>query len=118
MNSRFSREGLTVSRAILFSGRASEPWYCCTISDEIAERMQLYGVTVLGVLLVSSLIALLLSHKLRAVIATPISQLVAGDYVGIGNRRLQHARAETFGRRIGRPGGPVQRNAGRYPVAR
>jgi PAS domain S-box-containing protein len=44
--------------------------------DESFERMQLYGTTVLGVLLVSSLIAFLLSSSLRAAIATPISHLV------------------------------------------
>ena len=44
--------------------------------DEIFERMKLYGTTVLGVLLVSSLIAFLLSSSLRAAIATPISHLV------------------------------------------
>ena len=55
---------------------------------EIGERIRLYGSTVLGVLLASSLLAFLLSSRLRAVIATPISQLVhattsvaeTGDY--------------------------------------
>ena len=38
--------------------------------------MKIYGATVLGVLLVSSLIAFLLSSRLRAVIEMPISHLV------------------------------------------
>ncbi len=55
---------------------------------EVTERIKLYGSTVFGVLLASSLLAFLLSSRLRAVIATPISQLVrattpvseTGDY--------------------------------------
>jgi PAS domain S-box-containing protein len=55
---------------------------------EVSERIILYGGTVLGVLLASSLLGFLLSSRLRAVIATPISQLVrattsvseTGDY--------------------------------------
>jgi len=43
---------------------------------EIAERTRIFGLTVLGVLLVSSLLAFLLSSLLRGVIANPISQLV------------------------------------------
>lgn len=55
---------------------------------ELGERTRLYGSAVLGVLLVSSVIAFLLSSQLRAAIATPVSQLVitatavsrTGDY--------------------------------------
>ena len=43
--------------------------------NEIGERITLYGVIVLAILLASSLIALLLSSKLRSLIATPISHL-------------------------------------------
>ena len=43
--------------------------------EELYERMRLYGKTVLGILLASSLIAFLLSSRLRKVIADPISQL-------------------------------------------
>jgi PAS domain S-box-containing protein len=42
---------------------------------EIGERQRLYGGTVLGVLLTSSLIAFLLSSRLRDMIATPILDL-------------------------------------------
>jgi PAS domain S-box-containing protein len=55
---------------------------------ELGERTRLYGSAVLGVLLVSSVIAFLLSSQLRAAIASPVSQLVitatavsrTGDY--------------------------------------
>jgi signal transduction histidine kinase len=62
---------------------------------EIAERMRLYGGTVLLVLLASSGLAFLLSARLRDIIATPLAQLVqattavseTGDY-GIRVRRI------------------------------
>ena len=73
---RFSSSGLLVSYGILLSGRRIGTLVLLYDLGEISERMRLYGATVLGVLLVSSLIAFLLSSKLRAVIATPISQLV------------------------------------------
>ncbi|HXM44850.1 MAG TPA: ATP-binding protein [Bryobacteraceae bacterium] len=85
---RFTNSGLTVSRSIILSGRRVGTLVLLYDLDEISERMKLYGATVLGVLLVSSVIAFLLSSKLRAVIATPISWLVGatrsvsetGDY--------------------------------------
>ena len=85
---RFNSSGLMVSRSIMLAGHRIGTLVLLYDLGEIAERMKLYGATVLGVLLVSSLIAFLLSSKLRAVIATPISQLVSatrsvsetGDY--------------------------------------
>jgi PAS domain S-box-containing protein len=85
---RFSGNGLIVSRAIMLTGHRIGTLILRYDLDEVSERMKLYGATVLGVLLVSSAIAFLLSSKLRAVIATPISQLVSatrsvsetGDY--------------------------------------
>ena len=73
---QFSNRNLTVSHAILLSGRRIGTLVLLYDLDEIAERVKSYGATVLGVLLVSSLIAFLLSSRLRAVIATPISHLV------------------------------------------
>ena len=73
---RFSNTDLTVSHAIFLSGRRIGTLLMLYDLDEIFERMKLYGTTVLGVLLVSSLIAFLLSSSLRAAIATPISHLV------------------------------------------
>jgi PAS domain S-box-containing protein len=83
-----SSRNLRVSRAILLSGRRIGTLVLVYELDEIAERMRLYGAIVFGVLLVSSVVAFLLSSQLRAVIATPISQLVdastavseTGDY--------------------------------------
>src|ERR1700691_2911812 len=85
---RFTNSGLTVSRSLFLSGRRVGTLVLLYDLDEISERMKLYGATVLGVLLVSSVIAFLLWSKLRAVIATPISWLVGatrsvsetGDY--------------------------------------
>ena len=73
---RFTNTNLTVSHAIFLSGRRIGTLLMLYDLDEIFERMKLYGTTVLGVLLVSSLIAFLLSSSLRAAIATPISHLV------------------------------------------
>ena len=85
---RFSGSGLIVSRAIFLSGRRIGALVLLYDLGEISERMKLYGATVLAVLLLSSAIAFLLSSKLRAVIANPISRLVGaatsvsetGDY--------------------------------------
>lgn len=85
---RFTAAGLIVSRAIVLSRRRMGTLVLVYDLDEIAERMKLYGATVLGVLLFSSLVAFLLSSKLRTIIATPISHLVrattsvskTGDY--------------------------------------
>jgi PAS domain S-box-containing protein len=67
---------LIASRTILLSGRPIGTLVLVYDLGEISERMKLYGVTVLSVLLVSSFLAFLLSSRLRAIIATPISQLV------------------------------------------
>ena len=72
---RFTSGGLTVSRAITLAGRRVGTFVL------LSERVKLNGATVLGVLLVSSVIAFLLSSKLRDVIATPISRLVGAATV-------------------------------------
>ncbi len=85
---RFTRQGVVVSRPILLSGRRIGTLMLLYDLGEISERITLYGSTVFAVLLASSLLAFLLSSKLRAVITTPISQLVrattlvseTGDY--------------------------------------
>ncbi|MGD0362372.1 MAG: ATP-binding protein [Bryobacteraceae bacterium] len=94
---RFSREGLIVSRAIILNGQRVGTLVLLYDLDEIAERMKLYGITVLGVLLVSTLIALLLSTKLRAVIATPISHLV-GATTSVSETGDYSVRAQRFSR--------------------
>jgi len=73
---RFGSRDLTVSHPILLSGRRIGTLVLRYDLGEISERTRLYGGTVLVVLLVSGLIAFLLSSRLRAAIANPISQLV------------------------------------------
>jgi PAS domain S-box-containing protein len=85
---RFTGQGVFVSQAVVLSGRRIGTLMLLYSPGEIAERIKLYGSTVFGVLLASSLLALLVSSKLRAVIELPISQLVrattlvslTGDY--------------------------------------
>ena len=84
----FTRDGLLVSQSIVLSGRRMGTLMLRYGLGEITERIKLYGSTVFGVLLASSLLAFLLSSRLRAVIENPISQLVrastsvaeTGDY--------------------------------------
>jgi PAS domain S-box-containing protein len=85
---RFNSDHLTAFEPVLLSGRRIGALVLVYDLGEIYDRILLYGSTVLGVLLASSALALLLSSRLRAVIATPISQLVrattsvsqTGDY--------------------------------------
>jgi PAS domain S-box-containing protein len=72
----FSLGSLKLSHAILLNGRRIGTLVLLYELDEILGRVKIYGATVLGVLLVSSLIAFLLTSRLRAVIETPISHLV------------------------------------------
>jgi len=83
-----SGKNMTVAQPVVLNGRSIGSLMLVYDLSEINERVRLYGSTVLGVLLVSSLLAFLLSSKLRSVIATPISRLVnastsvseTGDY--------------------------------------
>jgi PAS domain S-box-containing protein len=85
---RLTSGRLTITQPVLLSGRRIGALVLVYDLGEIYERILLYGSTVLGVLLASSALALLLSARLRAIIATPISQLVrattsvsqTGDY--------------------------------------
>ena len=72
---RFTSAALTVSYPILLSGHRIGTLVLLYDLGEIQERMKLYGLTVLGVLLASILIAFVLSSRLRTIIAAPISQL-------------------------------------------
>ncbi|HEY6389747.1 MAG TPA: ATP-binding protein [Bryobacteraceae bacterium] len=84
----FSGADVKVSHAILLNDRRIGTLVLLYDLLEISERIKIYGATVLGVMLISSLIAFLLSSRLRAIIEKPISQLVAattavsetGDY--------------------------------------
>ena len=73
---RFTGQDLTVSHPIVLNDHRIGSFVLQYDLGEVYERMWLYGLTVFVVLIASSLIALLLSSRLRAVIATPISQLV------------------------------------------
>jgi len=73
---RFGAGDLTVSHAIMLDGRRIGTLMLLYDLDEIGERMRLYGGIVIGFVLISGLVAFLLSSQLRAIIATPISQLV------------------------------------------
>ncbi|HVW83061.1 MAG TPA: ATP-binding protein [Bryobacteraceae bacterium] len=85
---RFSHDELMLSRPVLLEGRRVGALTLRYDLGEIGERVRLYGMTVFLVLLASSLIAFLLSSRLRAIIATPVAQLVratkavstTGDY--------------------------------------
>jgi len=85
---RFVGDRLTVSQTILLDNRPLGTLILSYDLTEIGERIRLYGGTVLSVLLFASLLALLLSARLRTIIATPISHLVSaatavsqtGDY--------------------------------------
>src|SRR5437667_3330518 len=63
---RFTRYHLTVSRPILLQGRRIGTLVLLYDLGEIYERIQMYGEIVLVILLSSSLIAVLISSKLRA----------------------------------------------------
>ncbi|MEI9977333.1 MAG: CHASE sensor domain-containing protein [Ignavibacteriota bacterium] len=85
---RFTDRGLIVAQPILLSGRQIGTLMLLYDLGEMAARIRLYGSMVFGVLVASSLLAFLLSSKLREIIATPISHLAdaatsiaeTGDY--------------------------------------
>ena len=72
---------------------------------EIYERMTLYGGVVLAVLIASSLIAFLLSSRLRATIATPIAQLVHATTTVSETRDYGIRAQKSSGDELGRPAG-------------
>ena len=74
---QFTSADVTVRHPILLNQRRIGSLALVYDLGEISERSRLYGATVLVVLLASSLIAFLLSSGLRAVIAAPITDLVA-----------------------------------------
>jgi PAS domain S-box-containing protein len=71
----FTGTGLMIRRPIALNQRRIGTLVLLYDLDEISERARLYGQTVLIILLISSLVAFLLSSRLRAIIAGPISQL-------------------------------------------
>ena len=91
----FTKGGLVLSRPVLLLDRPVGSLTLLYDLDEIGERMRLYGATVLLVLIAASLIAFVLSSRLRELIASPLAQLVqateavsrTGDY-GIRARKV------------------------------
>jgi PAS domain S-box-containing protein len=71
----FAANDLTVSRTILLKDRPIGKLVLVYDLGEISERLRFYGAMVLGILLVSGLIALLVSADLRKRIVAPIEAL-------------------------------------------
>ncbi len=71
----FTSAGLMIRRPIALNQRRIGTLVLLYDLGEISERARLYGQTVLIILVASSLVAFLLSSRLRAIIAGPISQL-------------------------------------------
>jgi PAS domain S-box-containing protein len=72
---RFTRTGLIIRRPIALNQRRIGTLVLLNDLGAISERIRLYGQAVLLILLVSSFVAFVLSSRLRAIIAGPISQL-------------------------------------------
>lgn len=71
----FTREGLMIRRPVALDGRRIGTLVLLYDLGELSEHITLYAEAVALILLVSSFVAFLLSSRLRAIIAGPISQL-------------------------------------------
>jgi len=71
-----TNSAITISQPILLGGRRMGTLVIENDLGDIAERVRLYGATVLGVVAVASLLVFLLSSRLRETIVNPIAQLV------------------------------------------
>jgi signal transduction histidine kinase len=92
---RFGHGVLTVSHPIVLNGGRLGTLVLVYDLGEIYERFQLYGATVVSVLLFSTLAAILLSARLRSLIATPIVEL-ARVTTRVSSSRDYSIRAEKF----------------------
>jgi len=72
---RFSGIGLVVSHPIMLNNQRVGTLVMLYDPAELTQRTRLYGAIVLGILLGSSLLAFILSSRLRDVIGTPIARL-------------------------------------------
>ena len=72
---RFEERDLIVSRPIVLEGRRIGTLVLAYDLGEMYERVQLYGLVVLVVMLISWVLALLVSSKLRTLIAGPVIDL-------------------------------------------
>jgi len=73
--SRFDRHYLTVWEPILLQGRRLGTLVLVYDLGAVYERVKLYGILVVGVFLLSTLIAFLLSARLRSLVTTPVTEL-------------------------------------------
>jgi signal transduction histidine kinase len=71
----FDKRVLTVSRPIIYKAARLGTLVLVYDLGEVGERVQLYGATVVTVFFLSTLVAFLLSSRLRSLIATPIIEL-------------------------------------------
>lgn len=92
---RFDRGILLVSRPILLNTHRLGTLVLVYDLGEVYERVQLYGATVIAVFLFATLIAFLLSSRLRSLIATPIIDL-ARVATRVSNSRDYRIRAQKF----------------------
>lgn len=87
-SARFGQSAFTISQPIELRGKQIGTLMLVYSLGEIPERMRLYGSTVLGVFLAASLLAFVLSSRLRTAVTEPVTQLVdattsvseTGDY--------------------------------------
>ena len=92
---RFSGGFLTVSRPILHKSERLGTFVLVYDLGEIFERVRLYGATVVSVFVLSTLVAVLLSARLRLLIATPIVEL-ARVTTRVSSSRDYSIRAQKF----------------------
>jgi PAS domain S-box-containing protein len=92
---RFTRHDLTASRAIVLTGRRVGTLVLVYDLGEMAERRNLYGGLVLAILVASAIIVFFVSSRLRASIATPVSQL-AGAALSVSRTRDYGIRVRKF----------------------
>ena len=94
----FGSQGLTVSHPIILSNRRLGTLVLLLDTNESVERVKLYLGIVLAILLGSSLLAFLLSSKLREIIVTPVGWLAGAAGFRNQDRGLQRPRGQIFER--------------------
>jgi signal transduction histidine kinase len=92
---RFGGGFLTVSHPIVFKSKQIGTFVLVYDLGEIVERVELYGATVVSVFVLATLVAVLLSSRLRLLIATPIVEL-ARVTTRVSQQRDYSIRARKF----------------------
>jgi methyl-accepting chemotaxis protein len=77
---QFTSTGLVIHRPIELNGKRLGTLVMSYDLGEISEHIRVYAQAVIFVLLISSLVAFLLSSRLRAIIAGPISELAQATH--------------------------------------